>query len=248
MTFTILRKCCILLPLLLVGAKFAGADDAIRFPGWFSDHMVLQRERPIPIWGWAKAGEKVKVQLGDETQTAQADSGGRWQVSFSPRPVGGPFVLSAETGAKIRISDVLIGDVWLISGQSNMQIPVKKGTGAEEAIETSLDDKLRLVHIRERPAYYPMNDVNGQWETASPQTVPMFPCVGYYFARKLREEMKDVPIGLIRAPVGSTVAETWLSRKDLKRNKAFAYYVNKLDAMAEKFPEMKTNMEELGPK
>ena len=107
------------------------------------------------IWGWTKAGDNVTVQLGDETQTAKADSTGRWQVSFSPCPAGGPFILSANSGSTIKVSDVLIGDVWLISGQSNMQIPVKNRTGAEETIKTSQDDKLRLVHINDRPSYLP---------------------------------------------------------------------------------------------
>lgn len=226
----------------------AAPADELRFPAWFTDHMVLQRDKQIPIWGWTKAGDNVTVQLGDETQTAKADSTGRWQVSFSPRPAGGPFILSANSGSTIKVSDVLIGDVWLISGQSNMQIPVKNGTGAEETIKTSQDDKLRLVHINERPSYLPQDDVKGQWLLATPKNAPLFSCVGYAFGRKLREELKDVPTGLIQAPVGSTCAEAWLSRDDLEENKTFAYYARDLDATAEKFPEMKKGMETFGRK
>ena len=225
----------------------ASAADDLRFPGWFSDHIVLQRERPIPIWGWAKAGATVNCRLGDECKTAEANTNGRWQVTFAPRPAGGPFVLAAESGSKIEIPDVLIGDVWLIGGQSNMEIPVQHGTGAAETIKTSHDDKLRLVHIKERPEYFPQADAKGQWLIASPQTVPMFSCVGYAFGRKLRETLKDVPIGLIQAPVGSTVAETWLSRSDLERNPNFVHYIKELDALVAQFPEMKKGMENAWP-
>ena len=233
--------------LLFISASIAGTADELRFPGWFSDHMVLQRERPIPIWGWAKAGAAVNCRLGDESKTAEANTTGRWQVTFAPRPAGGPFVLAVESGSKIEIVDVLIGDVWLIGGQSNMEIPVAHGMGAEEAIKTSQDDKLRLVHIKERPEYLPQADVQGQWLTASPQTVPIFSCVGYAFGRKLRETLKDVPIGLIQAPVGSTVAETWLSRSDLERNPNFVHYIKELDALVAQFPEMKKGMENTWP-
>jgi sialate O-acetylesterase len=234
--------------LLFASAGFAGAADELRLPGWFTDHMVLQRDKQIPIWGWAKTGDTVKVQLGDETQTANADATGRWQVSFAPRPVGGPFVLSAETGSKIAVSDILIGDVWLIGGQSNMEIPVKHGTGADESIKTSRDDRLRLIHIKECPSYVPQADVEGQWLPATPEAVPMFSCVGYAFGRKLREEMKDVPIGLIQAPVGSTVAETWLSRAELEQNTAFAHYAKDLDTTAARFPVLGKKTKELDPR
>jgi len=242
--------------LLLLSAGWANATAELRFPGWFTDHMVLQRERPIPIWGWAKAGATVKVSLGcevhtpqiysgNEIQTAQADATGRWQVTMMPRQAGGPFVLAAESGSKIEIADILIGDVWLIGGQSNMEIPVEHGLGAEETIKTSHDDKLRLVHIKERPEYLPQADVQGEWLTATPETVPKFSCVGYAFGRKLREELKTVPIGLIQTAVGSTCAEAWLSRADLERNQAFDHYRKDLDEVAAKFPEMKTGMDAL---
>lgn len=235
--------------LLFASAGFAGAEDDLRFPGWFTDHMVLQRDKAIPIWGWAKAGESIKVQLGDETRTGKTDATGRWQVSFSPRPAGGPVVLSVEDGATVRteINDVLIGDVWLIGGQSNMNIPVKHADGAEEAIKNSLDDRLRLVRIHERPCWEPQEDVKGQWETALPKTVSGFPVVGYNFALKLRQEMPDVPIGLIHASVGASCCEAWVGRADLERNNDLAHYVNELDALADQYPEMRTRMEEIGP-
>lgn len=238
----------IVVSLVLASAGLAGAADELRLPGWFTHHMVLQRDKQIPVWGWAKPGDDVKVRLGDEPRTVKADAMGRWQISFAPRPAGGPFDLSAEDGLTVKVSDVLIGDVWLISGQSNMEIPVKHGTGAEEAIQTSADDKLRLVHIKERPSYVPQADVEGQWLPATPETVPMFSCVGYAFARKLREEMKDVPIGLIQSPVGSTVAETWLSRAELEQNTTLTHYVRDFDAVAARFPVLGKKTKEMDPR
>jgi sialate O-acetylesterase len=227
---------------------FSAFADGLRFPAWFSDHMVLQRGKAIPVWGWAKAGAKVTVKLGDEIQTGEADQNGRWSVSFSPRPAGGPFVLSAEGGSKIEITDVLIGDVWVIGGQSNMNIPVKEGTEAEEAIRTSEDHLLRIIRISERPAYMPQEDVAGKWAVSSRESVEMFSCVGYAFGKKLREELKDVPVGLIQAAVGSSSAETWLSRTDLEQNPNFAYYSKNLDEIADKFPELKTDAARAGLK
>jgi sialate O-acetylesterase len=225
------------------------ADDRLRFPGWFTDHMVLQRDKNIHVWGWAKVGDMIQVTLGTEKENATADSKGRWDVFFAPRPAGGPFVLKAESGSEqIEVSDVLIGDVWVIGGQSNMNIAVRDGDEAVEAIKASTDDKLRLIHFPERPEWEPQIDNTAQWEKASPQSVTTFSCVGYHFARILRGEMKDVPIGMIQAAVGSTCAEAWLSRDALGQNQAFARYLKDLDAVEAKYPEVKTSMVEMGTK
>ena len=113
---------------LLAATGRVSADTALRFPKWFTDHMVLQRDKTIPIWGWSRPDEKVKVTLGDETQTAQAAQDGKWIVHFKSRPESGPFVLTAENGSiKTEVKDVLIGDVWVIGGQSNMNIAPEVG-------------------------------------------------------------------------------------------------------------------------
>lgn len=225
------------------------ADDRLRFPGWFTDRLVLQRDKKIHVWGWAKAGDKIQVSLGAEKEDATTDPNGQWEVFFGPRPAGGPLALKADSGhQQIHVSDVLIGDVWVVSGQSNMNIAVRDGDGAEEAIKTSTDDQLRLIHFPERPEWEPQNDNKARWETASPQSVTMFSCVGYHFARKLRGEMKDVPIGMIQAAVGSTCAEAWLSREALGQNKAVAYYLKDLNAVEARYPEVKTNMVAIGAK
>ncbi len=224
--------------------------DALRFPGWFSDHMVLQREKAIPVWGWAKSGEKVTVTFAGQEKTTVAGDDGKWQVQLDPMPASAEprdMVLVSSIGnQKSAISNVVVGDVWVIGGQSNMNIPVRDGTGAAEAIASSEDNLLRLIRISERPAYLPQEDVVGKWAVSSPDSVTMFSCVGYAFGKKLREELNDVPVGLIQAAVGSTSAEAWLSRSDLEQNPDFAYYTRNLDEIAGKFPEIKTDTVEAG--
>lgn len=239
----------LLTTLLLAPLAALQAADSVglRFPGWFTDHMVLQRDKKIHVWGWARAGQQVEVTLGAGKLSATADAKGLWEVYFEPRPAGGPVALMAESGsARIEVSDVLIGDVWVVSGQSNMNIAVRDGDGAEDAIKTASDDRLRLTHFPERPEWEPQEDNQGQWETASPQSVTMFSCVGYHFARRLRSELKEVPIGLIQAAVGSTCAEAWLSREALGRSASFAHYLTDLDAVETRYPEVKTNMPAMG--
>jgi len=254
---------------LACSAIAAHPADALRFPGWFSDHMVLQREKVIPVWGWAKAGEKVTVTFAGQEKTTVAGDDGKWQVQLDPMPASDEprdMVLFSSIGnrdevelgsanagqrsgnQKSTISNVVVGDVWVIGGQSNMNIPVRDGTEAEETIRTSGDNLLRLIRIAERPAYMPQEDVAGKWAVSSPDSVAMFSCVGYAFGKKLREELNDVPIGLIQAAVGSSSAETWLSRADLERNPHFSYYSKNLDEIADKFPELKTDAVKAGLK
>ncbi len=201
-------------------ASVAGAE--VRLPHIFGDHMVLQRDAPLPVWGWADPGEEVSVTLGQETQRAKADPGGAWRVTLAPKPAGGPHELRVEGRNRITLRDVLVGEVWLCSGQSNMEMGVTLvKDGATEAAAAS-DPQLRLFMVPNRPAGQPLSDVDASWQVCTPQSIAAggwggFSAVGYFFGRELRREL-GVPVGLIDATWGGTLIEPWTPRAGFERS------------------------------
>ena len=181
----------------------------------FSDDMVLQRDKPISIWGWTKAGETVSVEVNGQTRSARADHDGRWQTTIGPFPAGGPHTLTVRGKKTIELTDVLVGDVWICSGQSNMQWSVAASNDAENEIANANHPRLRLFKTPMRIALEPQSTVDASWMKCQPETIAQFSAVGYYFGRDLQEEI-DVPIGLIQSAWGGTVAEAWTSAGSLK--------------------------------
>jgi sialate O-acetylesterase len=178
----------------------------------YADHAVLQRDRPLAISGRGEPGERIEIALSGATVTAVTDASGRWMATLPPQRAGGPHVLSASSSqGAVTAKDVLIGDVWLCSGQSNMEWSVNASTGGAQAIASAADDQLRLLSVPRASAPAPAADfakpVN--WAVASPQSVPGFSAVCYYMARQLRETQK-VPIGAINASWGGTQIRAWL--------------------------------------
>ena len=183
----------------------ASAD--IRLPGFFTDHMVLQREIPIPLWGWADPGEKVSVTIDQsEPVTATADEFGKWQLKIPPMEAGGPHKITFVGVNTLSLNDVLIGEVWLCSGQSNMEWSVARSLNPEEEAAAANYPEIRHVKIGRSTNGYPQDDVSAQWEVCSPETVPNFTAVGYYMARHLHAEL-GVPIGLLNSSWGGTRIE-----------------------------------------
>lgn len=209
-----LLNCLCVFGLLAVG--YAAAD--VSLPRLVSDGAVLQRDKPIVLWGWADEGEQVSVTLGKQTLSTKAQ-GGRWQVTFKPLPAGGPYRINIQGNNHLHLNNVLIGDVWVAAGQSNMELPLKR-------VNYQYPDVIpatRLPNIREFnvPVVYhfkgPLDDFKqGQWKTAEPENLPNFSAVGFFFARALHEKYK-VPIGLITLPVGGSPAEAWVSETGLQR-------------------------------
>jgi sialate O-acetylesterase len=178
----------------------------------YSDHAVLQRGQPILVSGRADPGEQVKVTLGEISADATADARGRWQAALPARTAGGPFALSASSPkGSASASDVLVGDVWLCAGQSNMEYTLAPTAAAQGAIASAKDDQLRLITIPKASAPVPARDFGKPvaWAAASPQTAPGFSAVCYYMARALRATHK-VPIGAINASWGGTQIRAWL--------------------------------------
>ena len=189
------------------------ASAEVRLPGFFGDHMVLQRQAPMPIWGWAAPGEEVTVQLGDDAAQAVktvADAEGRWRVKLPPREAGDAgltLTVSSAAGAKT-LSDILIGEVWLCSGQSNMEMVVASCLNAPEEIATAKFPGIRQMKVAHLTSGVPLDDVPAAWQLCSPETVGGFTAAGYFMARELHREL-GVPIGLLNLSWGGTLIEPW---------------------------------------
>jgi sialate O-acetylesterase len=176
----------------------------------FSDHMVLQRQKPVIVWGWTKPGEKVDVEFKGQKLTATAYPDGKWLVKFKKMeadPKAADMTIS-HSGGKIVIRDILVGEVWLCSGQSNMTWTVSRSKQSQEMLAKADNPLIRLLKIPCVTSGYPLNSVNAKWQTCSRQSVAGFSAVGYYFGLDLSKELK-VPVGLIQSSWGGTRIEPW---------------------------------------
>jgi sialate O-acetylesterase len=195
--------------ILLCGSLSVEAQAELWLPSIFGDHMVLQRQQPIPLWGTATPGSPVSAHLGEvaAARTVAGDDG-RWHLSLPAQPAGGPHSLAIEGDGRVVFRDVLVGEVWLASGQSNMQWLVSAASGAEAEIAAADHPLLRLFLVPLRAALEPQTDVEAAWTRCTPETVPTFSAVAYYFARRLQREL-DVPVGIIASSWGGTRIEPW---------------------------------------
>ncbi|MCK6489648.1 MAG: sialate O-acetylesterase [Planctomycetes bacterium] len=183
----------------------------------FADHMVVQRDRPIPLWGWAAPGTAVAVAMAGNRASAVAGADGRWQAALPALPAGGPHTIAISGPENRTITDVLVGDVWICSGQSNMEWSVKAcGERAQADIAASALPALRQLKVDKATAPAPRADLAGTWTVASPETVGGWTAVGYYFGRDLQRHL-GVPIGLLNASWGGTRVEAWTSREVVAR-------------------------------
>ncbi|MBD9367681.1 sialate O-acetylesterase [Xanthomonas sp. XNM01] len=197
----------LLLPLLLACA--AGAE-AVELPRVFGEGMVLQRDQPLPVWGRADAGVQVRVEIAGQAATARADAEGAWRVVLAPLPAGGPHVLRVDDGrAPVALGDVLVGDVWLASGQSNMEWPIGQSADADAQIASATDPRIRHFKIPKSWSGAPQWQLaGGVWEKASPQVAGHFSAVAHQFARELRRST-GVPIGIVDSTWGGSSIEAW---------------------------------------
>jgi sialate O-acetylesterase len=196
------------------------AMAAIKLPGLVGDNMVLQRSIKIPVWGWANPGEAVQVDFKGKTYQTNAATDGKWMVKLNPAEAGGPYTMEIKSATDdIHLKNILIGDVWLCSGQSNMVFdfnnPRAKALYAQD-IAASKNDQIRQVLVNRGYSALPAaNCKTTGWRMASPQTLNSFTAVGYFYARNLYEKY-HVPIGLINSSLGGTIAEAWTSEEGLK--------------------------------
>jgi sialate O-acetylesterase len=200
----------ILAGLCLFLACAALTPAAVRLPALLSDHMVVQREQPVHIWGWADPGEKVRVAFANTNRDDVADDAGRWSVYFPPQDAGGPYEMTIEGTNRIAISDILVGEVWVGSGQSNMEMQVDRVNDAAKEIAAADFPKIRLFQVERNTAHAPLLDVKGSWKVCTPESVKDFSAVSYFFARDTHEKT-GLPFGAIHSSWGGTPAEAWVS-------------------------------------
>jgi sialate O-acetylesterase len=192
----------------LISAGMARAD--VRLPVIIDSHMVLQRDMPLPIWGWADADEAVSVQFDDgEALKTKADAKGKWKVTLpAVKADGKPHTLTVTGNNKIALEDILIGEVWVGSGQSNMEMTLAQSAGGGEAIAAAKHPRIRLIHVPKVQTPAPADDVKADWKVCEPGTVPNFSGVLYFFGLRLQKDL-DVPVGLIASSWGGSPIEPW---------------------------------------
>lgn len=210
--------------LAFASAPAPAADSLPLLHPLFSDHAVVQRGRPIPVWGWAAPGESVRVTLANASLSARASDTGRWEVQFPAMEAGGPYELTvqAASGASQHARDVLVGEVWLCSGQSNMVLEVHRTLNSRAEIADAHNDSIRMLTVGEAGSYTPLEAFAApvQWLPATSAHVAGFSATCYYFARELQQTVK-VPMGLITAAWGGSNIQTWMSRDAVR---ATGYY------------------------
>ena len=200
----------ILLGLLVTSVLPLQAE--VKLPGFFGDNMVLQREAPVKIWGWADKNEPVQVHFNGQVKKTKANRAGEWSVLLDPMSAGGPYTLRVEgKDNRIDYGNILVGEVWLCSGQSNMEWIVANSAGAEQEIaDASNYPEIRALNVTKKMHCIPQTDFAGKWEVSSPATVGSFSAVAYFYARSLYREL-GVPIGIINSSWGGTDIECWIS-------------------------------------
>lgn len=184
------------------------APADVELPHVVGSNMVLQQQKPLPIWGWADAGEKVTVQIGRHEVTATAGANGFWKVTLPPLEPGGPHEMTLSGRNRIVLTNILVGEVWICSGQSNMEWSVNRALNAGQEIAMADHPEIRLLHVPRKASGLPVRDVDAAWRVCSPESIPKFSAAAYFFGRALQREL-DVPVGLINTSWGGTRIEPW---------------------------------------
>ena len=204
-------------------STLAGLSE-VRLPHVISDHAVLQRGAPIHLWGWAAPGAHLKAHFHDQTVPGEVNSFGTWSLYLAPESAGGPYTLTITgDGTETKVDDLLVGDVWFASGQSNMEFPLNGFVGSAtlkngpQEIAAATNPKLRLLLVGQKVSDFPLGDSTGSWTTCTPETAATFSAVAYFFGREIAAK-EDVPIGLIDSAWGGTPADSWVSMDTLGTN------------------------------
>lgn len=241
-----MRRFCVLLSMtILLTLLFTPAFAEVSTPSIFGDHMVLQQKKTLPVWGKADPGEQVTVTIENNSRKTTACAEGNWRVDLPKMKAGGPYELKIQgAGNSLLFSDVLVGEVWLGSGQSNMQWAVKDSNNAEREIANAHYPLIRLFYVTRTVATSPQYDCEGEWLLCSPETLPEFSAVLYYFGRELHQQLGDMPLGLIHTSWGGTPAESWTSRPMLESNPKLVGLTQKWDKILADYPEAKAAYDE----
>lgn len=195
----------------------------------FSDHVVLQRQKPIPVWGWATPKEKVTVTLANQKQVTTADASGKWTVKFAPMEAGGPYTMNvvAKSG-KLAVTDILLGEVWLCSGQSNMEWPVRQADNFQVEKKNANFPQIRHFFVAHDVVMQPQSELtSGEWKICNEENVGDFTAVGFFFARELSQKL-NVPVGILHSSWGGSQVEGWISKEAMLTNDELKPYAENL--------------------
>ncbi len=206
--------------LIVLTNLFLFTNAEIRLPAIIGSHMVLQQKSDVKIWGWCDPSEKIKINTSWDTATynTTGNSDGKWMLSIKTLAAGGPYIVTVNGSNKIILEDVLVGEVWACSGQSNMEMSYSWGIKEyTQDAENATNKNIRLFHIPRLTAEYPQDDTKGQWIVCNPEEMKKFSMAGYFFGQKLQETL-SVPVGLIEAAWGGTPAEVWTPKDAIESN------------------------------
>lgn len=194
-------------------------------PAIFSSNMVLQRNQENRVWGWGDAGDKITVSIAEQNHRTQVGDDGKWHVMLKPMKAGGPHRMVVAGHNRITFDNVMVGEVWICSGQSNMQWAVQSANDPDLESLTAKFPNIRLISVPRVGTQEPQDNFDGSWSVCTPQTVKDFSAVGYFFGRRLHQTL-DVPIGLIDNAWGGSACEAWINRDTLASNERFAGLLN----------------------
>jgi sialate O-acetylesterase len=230
-----------LMAVLFLLAVFPALAD-VRLASPFGDHMVIQHNTSVPVWGTADPGEKVTVSIGKQTRTVVTGPEGRWMVSLTKVTAGGPYTITVSGKNTIQLKDVYAGEVWVCSGQSNMDMTVARGEGRgwagvfneKEEVAAANFPLIRVFDTDFSPMIEPQDTVSGKWEVVSPSTVEHLSAAAYFFARDLQKKIK-IPVGLITTAYGASTAEAWIRKEALQAKDVYKPLLNAFNAKLEKY-------------
>jgi sialate O-acetylesterase len=214
----------------------------VKLPALISDHMLIQQQAPVRIWGSAAPGEAVKVAIQAQTLSATAGSDGKWEVFLAPMAAGGPYELMVSGTNSITVHDVLAGEVWVGSGQSNMEFAMARVKDFEREIPAANYPQIRLFTVKRVVAAEPAEDVQGSWSACTPDTVKSFSAVAYFFGRELHQT-RHVPVGLIHSSWGGTPAQAWTEKSFLDDDQNLHVYRTNWDKTLTDFPAKQEDYE-----
>jgi sialate O-acetylesterase len=228
---------------LLAALLAASNAQALELAGVFADHMVLQRDAPLRVWGQAEPGQRVRVQIAGREATAKVGRDGRWQATLAPLKAGGPHRLQVSAGAEQRsLDDVLIGDVWIAAGQSNMEWRLADASNAAAEIAAAGEPRLRHAKMPHRVSLMPLRDAPPlRWDVSSPATAADFSAVAYHFARRVQADV-NVPIGILNLSWGGTHVETWTSPRANATDPELASVMRAMPADAAAFVQRRRDL------
>lgn len=227
----------------------SAATAEVKLPSLYSSHMVIQRDLPVIVRGRADVGETVSVSFRGQTRKAVPDEVGQWEVALPPGNAGGPFSLEVQGANTIQLSDILVGDVWVASGQSNMEFRTEGVINAEEELRNADRPNIRLFHVGAASSTYPLDDLTTAmtWTACSPESAAHFSAVAFFFGKHIQDDQK-VPIGLIEADWGATAAEAWTSMRALTADASlmpvFTVWSHEIDGAAQLASEMESENRE----